>query len=96
MDLIEKFVRRLAHTGTRNGEDVLCTNGDPLLVEGFARIGWSDPYPLTDKGRADLETDTAHAKAVAKDAEKAEKAAEKATLESEERAVLPRPKGHTG
>lgn len=42
--LVEQLARRLARRTTQNGKTVLVTNNDPLLVDAFAELGWSDPY----------------------------------------------------
>ncbi len=42
--LLERFTRRLAKTTTRDGAVILVTDNDPLLVEAFKELGWSDPY----------------------------------------------------
>ncbi len=44
MTTIERFVRRCAKRTTRNGAEVLITDGDPLLVAAFASLGWDDPH----------------------------------------------------
>ena len=44
MTLVEQFVRRYARRITRNGETVLTTNDDALLLAAFKELGWSDPY----------------------------------------------------
>jgi hypothetical protein len=42
--LLELFARRNAKRATRNGQTVLVTDNDPLLLEAFKELGWSDPY----------------------------------------------------
>lgn len=44
MELIESFARRHARRIVRNGRSVLTTNGDPLLEQAFAYLGWADPH----------------------------------------------------
>jgi hypothetical protein len=44
MDLLERLTRKTARTVTVNGRAALVTNGDPVLVEAFAHLGWSDPH----------------------------------------------------
>lgn len=55
---------------------MLVTDGSELLVAAFKELGWSDPYPITEKGVADLKADVQAAK-------DAETASEIATLEAE-------------
>lgn len=45
MDLLEQFVRRCAKHSRMNGEPMLITDHDPLVVAGFAALGWTDPHP---------------------------------------------------
>jgi hypothetical protein len=80
MDLLEQFVRRHARRTTQNGQVVIVTNGDALLLEAFKQLGWSDPYP-------DPELLPPSAPVASRGT--------KATVEDPERAVLPRPKGRT-
>jgi hypothetical protein len=44
MDLLEKLVRRVAKSTTRNGKIVIVTDGDSDLVEAFAQLGWADAH----------------------------------------------------
>lgn len=44
LDLLEQFVRRYARRTTQNGVVVIITNGEPLLLDAFKVLGWSDPY----------------------------------------------------
>ena len=101
-DLIEAFARRVAKRTTRDGKPHLTTDGDPVLVDAFAALGWDDPYP--DPGPEEVVAakakEDADAAKAAKAAEKSEKAAiaakaeeEAATLRDAERATLRRPKG---
>lgn len=53
MKVLEQFVMRNAKRIKHNGEDVLVTDGDPLLVEGFKELGWKDPHPLPVRATED-------------------------------------------
>lgn len=44
MTLLEKFARRHARQISVDGALGLSTAGDPLLMEAFAELGWSDPH----------------------------------------------------
>lgn len=77
MDLLEQLVRRQATRIVRNGEPVLITDGDPLLLEAFKALGWTDPYPLT---------------APAPEEAAVVEAPERAVLSRPKRRVLPEPK----
>jgi len=44
MTFIEKYARRYARRIPKDGVEVLTTNSDPLLVEAFLELGWSDPH----------------------------------------------------
>jgi len=50
MTVLEQFVRRTAKRAVRNGQTVLITDGDPLVVAAFQELGWSDPYEDADPG----------------------------------------------
>jgi len=103
----EKFVRMHARRITQNGYTALSTNGDPLLVEAFDELGWTDPYIDPDDIEAEakqrVQADKAFDANVQKEADAhaafeaaKSKAFEAATLEANERAVLDRPDGHVG
>lgn len=107
ISIIEKFVRQHARRITQGGYSALSTNGDPLLVEAFDALGWTDPYidpkeieaEAKQRVQADAEFDAnvkkeAHAHAQFEVAKS--KAIEAATLEAQERAVMDRPEGHVG
>lgn len=49
MDIVEKLTRRLAKRGLSEGDVVLQTHGDPVLVEAFTQLGWEDPHSDTPK-----------------------------------------------
>jgi hypothetical protein len=44
MRLLEALVRKLAKATTTDGHPSLHTDGDVVLVEAFATLGWTDPY----------------------------------------------------
>lgn len=44
-ELLARFVRRYARRTTVNGVVMMVTDDDPLLVEAFRQLGWSDPQP---------------------------------------------------
>ncbi len=103
----EKFVRMHARRITKNGYSALSTNGDPLLVEAFAELGWTDPYIDPDdieaeakqqaQATADFDANIKREREEDERFEAAKKTAfEAATLEASERAVMPRPDGHIG
>jgi hypothetical protein len=48
MNLLEQFVKKHAIRGTVDGQRVMGTDGDPLLVAAFKQLGWSDPCPAQD------------------------------------------------
>jgi hypothetical protein len=101
ISITEKFVRLHARRITQDGHVVLSTNGDPLLVEAFAELGWADPYrdPADLKAEAkQAAQETADFKAELKrdahaDAEKTHEY-QAAAVEAPERAVMPEPKKH--
>ena len=80
MDIIEQLVRSFARRTTQNGAVVLITNGHPALLDAFKALGWSDPYP-----------DPLLLPSVA-----AAPVFTKATIEPDERAMMPAPKGRGG
>ncbi len=90
MTLVEQFARQHARQIVCNGEPALVTDGSPLLVEAFKELGWSDPYPLTEKGLEDRKAEAAAEEA------RHHAAYEQATIESPEHAVEARPEGHVG
>ena len=44
MTALEQFVRRYARRITVRGSSAFVTDGDPLLVEAFKQLGWTEPY----------------------------------------------------
>ena len=43
LEIIETFARRDGHRTTVNGNPVVATNNEPLLLQAFAVLGWADP-----------------------------------------------------
>lgn len=62
--LLELFARRGAKRTTRNGRVVLVTDGDPLLVEAFKQLHWSDPHEEPTARSEEAATVTAPERAV--------------------------------
>jgi hypothetical protein len=46
-ELLEQLMYRVAKVSTFDGKRTLATDRDPVLLEVFTRLGWSDPYIIT-------------------------------------------------